>query len=314
MSMSAAQHAAAVARYAASAGASNSSEERHDSLVQKPRAPLKTIEDALQTVITECQRDSFWADMAKPAVLAIEHMRAAEADNPNNDPLKQNSDAREKALMLLRHLNEQLQSASDANMFKHEATMVKFVLQAVEGDASLKLSSPLSAVADAAHLAQQNASEQSRNAEANIKSEKSLEAVRKAMVPFVFKQTQDVSEMTVEIAVPPGTKARDVSVSIKRESLVVKVAGHALQPTVIDGIFRHSVDHEACDWHLEGSGETRVLILDLEKTAAGLDWSSGLLSVGRSGEAKSAYKSRDTREAKNRESVAAAVDTVLGLS
>ena len=32
------------------------------------------------------------------------------------------------------------------------------------------------------------------------------------------------------------------------------------------------VDVDAFDWHLEGSGDKRVLILDLEKVMGGLDW------------------------------------------
>ena len=40
------------------------------------------------------------------------------------------------------------------------------------------------------------------------------------------------------------------------------------------------VDPREVEWHLEGSGEKRMLELDLEKGHAGVDWSAGLLVVG----------------------------------
>lgn len=51
------------------------------------------------------------------------------------------------------------------------------------------------------------------------------------------------------------------------------------QPTVIDGKLQHPVDPDACDWHLEGKGEERKLVIDLEKVSGGLDWDE-LLQLG----------------------------------
>ena len=53
---------------------------------------------------------------------------------------------------------------------------------------------------------------------------------------------------------------------------------HSLQP-VIDGRFAAAVDPTECEWHLEGSGDGRVLVLDLEKAAGGFHWDD-LLRVG----------------------------------
>ena len=42
-------------------------------------------------------------------------------------------------------------------------------------------------------------------------------------------------ELTVKIAVPAETKQRDVQVRIEARRVRVAVAGHARQPTVVDG-------------------------------------------------------------------------------
>lgn len=267
---------------------SSTTDERHDSLVQPPaKRPMKTIEDALRSVIDECQRDTFWADIAKPAELAIEHLKTAAAATSGRSTLyaETAAKARSKALQLLHHLDEQMQSASKANLFVEEARMVQLVVQAIDADPTLGPSSPLSAIAAAVHREQAAASENSRHNEATMaaSSQEQLERVRTAMVPYTFVQTADAPEMTVSIAVPAVTRRGDVSVRLTRDTLVVTVAGHALQPSVIDGRFLHPVDHESSDWHLEGSGEGRVLILDCEKVSPGLDWSQGLLAIGRSG-------------------------------
>jgi len=52
---------------------------------------------------------------------------------------------------------------------------------------------------------------------------------------------------------------------------------------VIDGKLQHPVDPEAFDWHLEGKGEERTLVLDLEKVSGGIDWYD-LLQVGSAGQ------------------------------
>ena len=251
--------------------------ERHDSLVREPRA-MKTIEDALQSLVDECMRDKFWHDMAKPATVAMQHLRAIETATDAAAA----TEARATALMLLRHLNEQLQAASDAGMFKPEARMINIVAQAIENDPSLTLASPLSAVAQRAHADQAAAAAASRDNEAAMagSQQASLSAVKAALVPFEFMQRPDDPELTVTIAVPAEAAAKDCRVLITRDSLYVSVVGHALQP-IIDGKLLHAVDVSSCEWHLEGSGDGRKLVIDAEKAAAGLDWSAGLLAIGK---------------------------------
>ena len=78
----------------------------------------------------------------------------------------------------------------------------------------------------------------------SAESQARLARVREAMLPYTFAETQGDPEMTITIAVPPETKRTDVAVTVTRETLVVCVAGHSLQPSVIDGRFLHPVDHQ----------------------------------------------------------------------
>ena len=78
----------------------------------------------------------------------------------------------------------------------------------------------------------------------------------------------------VSIPVPAATRGADVKVRVTRESVRVVVAGHALQP-VLEGAFVRAVDAGGCGWHLEGQGEARLLVLDLEKAEE--RWWDGLL-------------------------------------
>jgi HSP20 family molecular chaperone IbpA len=251
--------------------------ERHDSLQAKPRS-LKTIEDALFSVSAECKADQFWADMGKPADVAVVKFR--ESERAQNEEAA--SAARNDGLLCLKHLAEQMQAASDAGLFKAEARMAKLILDMMEGDPSLTMSSSLTAVAAKAHAAQAQGVDARKQMQASLSAEHGkLDSLKAAMMPYAFIQTQDEPEMEVSIAVPAATSSKDVRVEVTRSSLLVSVEGHQLQPHVVNGRFLHEVDANASGWHLEGTGEKRQLIIDLEKASAGLDWSKGLLSVGK---------------------------------
>lgn len=186
-------------------------------------------------------------------------------------------------MQLLEFLDSQLQSANEAGLFRQEARMISLVVKHMAENDHLTLSSPLSELAAAAHNAQAEAVGEREQMQNSAASQTSIAAVRELMKPYTFQCIPDTCEMTVTIKVPPATKTANCKVEIKRETLTVAVAGHTLQPTVLDGRFLHPVDPSASEWHLEGSGEQRVLVLDLENTSAGLDWSRGLLAAGSSG-------------------------------
>lgn len=252
-------------------------QERHDSLIATKRS-MKTVEDAINSISADCKTDKFWADMAKPADVAIAKFKEAEVATSETDQKK----ARADGMLCLRHLAEQLQSASKAGLFQPESRMCNLILEMMETDPTISMMSPLSSVAVAAHTAQQSAVDVRRHNEASmVGQDDRISRVRDAMVPFVFTQQQDEAEMTVSIRVPSGTTGRDVSVKVARDTLLVSVVGHALQPHVINGRLLHPVDPSAAGWHLEGSGDQRLLVLDIEKASAGVDWSKGLLAIGK---------------------------------
>ena len=62
-------------------------------------------------------------------------------------------------------------------------------------------------------------------------------------------------------------------------ALTVAVAGHPLQPHVIDSDLLYAVSPGDCMWAFEGKGSKRELVLSLEKTQPDLEWASLLDDV-----------------------------------
>lgn len=254
--------------------------ERADSLQAQPKT-LKTIADAIASVSDECDKDKFWADMGKPAKLALaKYKRAALVAAEDATEAEK---LRSEGMECLKHLDQQLTAASEAGLFKTEARLVQLVVRTLEAHPSLTLDSPLSAVAANAQREQAAASAARTELEQSVAQSASLAHLKKHMRPYEFSQGQDDPEMTVSIAVPPETKTADVQVKLTRKTLYVSVKGHALQPAVINGTLLHAIDPSESAFHLEGAGEGRKLVLDLEKESAGLDWSPGLLVVASGG-------------------------------
>uniref|UniRef100_A0A6V4G6C6 CS domain-containing protein n=1 Tax=Prymnesium polylepis TaxID=72548 RepID=A0A6V4G6C6_9EUKA len=256
-------------------------QERHDSLVKTQDKPLRSVLDALGACTEEYKRDRFWADLAKPIDKAIEKLREEEAELAAGEYDKA-AEARKVAMMLLEHHDEQMQAAAAAgHLFVNESKMVKMVHDAFKWDGTLTLASPLNSMAQATMAMQkEGAKERQYHAQNN---QDRLEKVRSAMKPYTFEHTADHQEMTVKVPVPPATASRDVKCKVTRDTIRVSVQGHAKQPAVIDGKLQHPVDPEAFDWHLEGKGEERTLVLDLEKVSGGIDWYD-LLQVGSAGQ------------------------------
>lgn len=261
--------AALVASSLAAADTTDASGERHDSLVTTQKKPLKTVLDSLNACTSEFKSDRFWADLAKPIDKAIEKFREHEAALTIGEHATA-AEARSVAVMCLDNLDEQMQQASNNNLFLNEAKMVRHVRDVMKFDESIRLDSPLNSMAEATHaMLSEGAKERQFHAS---KNQTKLEAVRMAMKPYEFEHAQDSCEMTVKVRVPPSTMTRDVKCHISRDAIKVCVAGHTLQPSVIDGKLQHPVDPAACDWHLEGKGDSRQVVIDLEKVSGGLDW------------------------------------------
>mmetsp|Transcript_23553 Transcript_23553/g.70593 ORF Transcript_23553/g.70593 Transcript_23553/m.70593 type:complete len:284 (+) Transcript_23553:236-1087(+) len=81
-----------------------------------------------------------------------------------------------------------------------------------------------------------------------------------------FDQEPHCTECTCTIEVPAATAPKDVEVTIKRDFLAVKVAGHEKQPHVLFGHLSGTVEVDACAWTLDGAGDNRHLVIQLEKT------------------------------------------------
>ena len=80
-----------------------------------------------------------------------------------------------------------------------------------------------------------------------------------------FDQEPHATECTATLSVPAETKTSDVTVVIKRDFISVKVRGHSKQPHVIYGCLYGNVEADACAWTLEGAGDSRALVVNLEK-------------------------------------------------
>ena len=91
--------------------------------------------------------------MGKPAKIALAKYRSAAAAKEPEGAEK----LRGEGMECLRHLNAQLQAASDAGLFKSESRLVELVVSTLESDPSLTLETPLSAVAAKAQREQAQA-------------------------------------------------------------------------------------------------------------------------------------------------------------
>merc|ERR1712083_175518 len=97
--------------------------------------------------------------------------------------------------------------------------------------------------------------------------------------PYELVNGTDEEEITVNIKVPPATQKGDILVKLTATTIRVEVKDHEMQPCVVDGALFRPVDLAGCDYHLEGSGDKRTLVLDLMKAQNGLKWPD-LLNLG----------------------------------
>ncbi|KAK3250428.1 hypothetical protein CYMTET_40191 [Cymbomonas tetramitiformis] len=235
----------------------------------------QTLDAVLTECINEFKKDNFLNDLAKPLKEVLKKLKEADEsleDEKKAEPLRSDS---QKIITLV---NAELVKFAARGMLEAETLKVQRCIKACnQGKIALNLTVPsggeLEIPAEALKVSKSPealASEGEKNSDPFAKT-----TVTKRDLPYQFQQTADVCEMTVTIRVNPGTKPKDVDVSVHKKSLRVKVKGHALQP-VIDGTFPHPVDVDSCMWSLEGNGDKRSLVINLEKTMGGLKW-PGLL-------------------------------------
>ncbi|KAH9440461.1 hypothetical protein Pst134EB_031073 [Puccinia striiformis f. sp. tritici] len=92
---------------------------------------------------------------------------------------------------------------------------------------------------------------------AHDEAEAEREREEQAKLPFTWKQT--LQDLTLNIPVPPGTKARDLVVEIKKTKLKVGLKG---KEPILDGTLCKEIKQEESTWTLDDNKE---ISLHLEK-------------------------------------------------
>jgi len=85
-----------------------------------------------------------------------------------------------------------------------------------------------------------------------------------------YKWTQTIEDVMVTVAVPQGTRAREVDVQIKTERLFVKLK--AQPKAIIDGQLCAPIKPMDSIWTLEDDGNEKVLSLTLVKASKHESW------------------------------------------
>ncbi|KAI9600584.1 hypothetical protein H4Q26_000371 [Puccinia striiformis f. sp. tritici PST-130] len=83
---------------------------------------------------------------------------------------------------------------------------------------------------------------------AHDEAEAEREREEQAKLPFTWKQT--LQDLTLNIPVPPGTKARDLVVEIKKTKLKVGLKG---KEPILDGTLCKEIKQEESTWTLDQS-------------------------------------------------------------
>lgn len=219
----------------------------------------------LEATSTEMKSDKFWRDMAQPIDAGLRHLRE-EAEAFDSISAKH---SRKKALEALQISQEQLDKASENNLFVAEARLMATVLAQLRGDVDVE-----------------EALQQAEDAKKTkfVPPAKATGAAPTAPVfdeaaarekPFAWEQ-DDEGTVSVKISVPPECAKGDVTVTFGAQRLSVSVKGHPLQPHVIDGALLYGIRSYDSSWALEGKGTKRALVVSLEKADTEVEW-QGLL-------------------------------------
>eukprot|EP00931_Biecheleriopsis_adriatica_P067936 TRINITY_DN41991_c0_g1_i1.p1 TRINITY_DN41991_c0_g1~~TRINITY_DN41991_c0_g1_i1.p1 ORF type:complete len:236 (+),score=59.72 TRINITY_DN41991_c0_g1_i1:52-708(+) len=174
-------------------------------------------------------------------------------------------DARDEGVQTLIQLQDQLHTCRRMGSYVHEANVVETITGRMRADETYGLENDYP----------------KPQAERSEDFNEMLAAMQKADLesrPYEFLNQADSEEITVNIKVPEATKMQDVTVNWTATKIRVSVKGHELQP-IIDGSFFKPVEVDGCDFHLEGSGSSRKLVLDVLKQVNGMKWPD-LLAYG----------------------------------
>mmetsp|Transcript_48822 Transcript_48822/g.126712 ORF Transcript_48822/g.126712 Transcript_48822/m.126712 type:complete len:266 (+) Transcript_48822:68-865(+) len=226
---------------------------------EKDRDTDMSIGEAIDDISNTMQKDKFWADLATPILSAREE-------------LSQKAWNRERAVALLQHACDQIDEIK--HYFKAEHSVVQSIIEKllIEPPPETPLHEVLDGVRRTSDPDTRSKKEKAKQEYMQRKAANAMKEMPRPGEPWLFEERQDKTDVTVTIAVPAETKASDVRVVFKETHLLVAVQGHALQPTVCEGELAGGIDPDSCGWTLEGSGENRKLVLEMERTMGGIDW------------------------------------------
>lgn len=204
------------------------------------------------------QADKFWADLAIP----LDSARAAIEEGTE--------DGRARAASLLQGLHDQLDELKDgkAELFTTEKDILEQLLPLLEPGSSPAVT--LETMLTCAKYTRSSGSTSARGTQLKKAGDEILKSLRTD--PWEFREVVNQVEVTVSIRVPPETRKEDVSVRIQPKALHVAVKGHDRQPYVLQGQLAGPIDVDGSGWHLDGSGDDRRLLIDLEKQMGGIMW------------------------------------------
>ena len=93
-----------------------------------------------------------------------------------------------------------------------------------------------------------------------------VDVTQRAVAGKLYTYSQDNEEVVIEVAVPAATKAKDVTCSIKLDSIALRVATLPEgQAEVLSGELFQRVRPEECSWTIATVGGQRVLQVTLTK-------------------------------------------------
>lgn len=257
------------------------------SLDEKERDTDMSVSEALEQMSITFESDKFFADLATPIFACRLALEKGGGSGGYGGGGGTQADGRKKAAAELATIVDQIDGLKELNLFESEKAVLETIMVKLV-DASATLSTILPGVRST-----KSASKDGPRTEEEIAKIKALMAKRNKALPsaddvaksietekkkqenqepWTLKEVENQPEFTVTIKVPAETKKTDVKVKFQKESLRVSVAGHDRQPYIIDGDLFERVDPDACSWVLDGSGDGRKLVLDLEKKMGGFMW------------------------------------------
>eukprot|EP00746_Dinoflagellata_sp_MGD_P082465 gnl/MRDRNA2_/MRDRNA2_32745_c0_seq1.p1 gnl/MRDRNA2_/MRDRNA2_32745_c0~~gnl/MRDRNA2_/MRDRNA2_32745_c0_seq1.p1 ORF type:complete len:288 (+),score=73.38 gnl/MRDRNA2_/MRDRNA2_32745_c0_seq1:110-973(+) len=235
-----------------------------------------SVSEALEQISVTFESDKFFADLATPLFACRNILESGEAD------------AQSKAAAELGTLVDQISRMAELKLFLNEQKVLEDIIKGLVSSDPLTLSTVLTGVRSTKTPQSTRAlseEDKKRIKEAMDKHNKkipsadeiaaSIEKEKKAQAKetlWNFEEFKNQPEFRVTIKVPAETKTSHCKVKFKADVLCVSIDGHASQPYVINGKLLEKVDPDACSWTLDGSGDGRKLVLEMEKKMGGFMW------------------------------------------